>query len=278
MIAVLPNGRALPDDSVPENPFAPEQVAGFADESANLTGAGEPERLNLEMVSPAYFPILGVEPVRGRLLVESDEDRARPDARGPERVSMRSLRHEELAIGSPEEEVGIAARQQARGRGSRLGGANGRLVVREQPLVAEWRSDRQKRSFERRERGGRRASRDPCPPGEPVGGGRPEDVEVAPGELGPTDARVGREPGDRTCVLSTAAKKCKARDVYVYFDNDVKVRAPFDAAGLGKRLGMRKNAEPVPLHSESQPRRSRSSRTCAVSRRMPSSKAKRVWR
>lgn len=30
MIAVLPNGRALPDDSVPENPFAPEQVAGFA--------------------------------------------------------------------------------------------------------------------------------------------------------------------------------------------------------------------------------------------------------
>ena len=30
MIVVLPNGRALPDDSVPENPFAPEQVAGFA--------------------------------------------------------------------------------------------------------------------------------------------------------------------------------------------------------------------------------------------------------
>ena len=30
MIVVLPNGRALPDDRVPENPFAPEQVAGFA--------------------------------------------------------------------------------------------------------------------------------------------------------------------------------------------------------------------------------------------------------
>ena len=55
-----------------------EQVAGFADESANLTGAGEPERLNLEMVSPAYFPILGVEPVRGRLLVESDEGAGAP--------------------------------------------------------------------------------------------------------------------------------------------------------------------------------------------------------
>lgn len=30
MIVVLPNGRALPDDRVPENPFAPDQVAGFA--------------------------------------------------------------------------------------------------------------------------------------------------------------------------------------------------------------------------------------------------------
>ena len=30
MIVVLPNGRALPDDSVPENPFAAEQIAGFA--------------------------------------------------------------------------------------------------------------------------------------------------------------------------------------------------------------------------------------------------------
>ena len=28
------------------------------------------------------------------------------------------------------------------------------------------------------------------------------------------------------------------RDVYVYFDNDVKVRAPFDALGLMKRLGL----------------------------------------
>lgn len=30
MIVVLPNGRALPDDRIPENPFVPEQVAGFA--------------------------------------------------------------------------------------------------------------------------------------------------------------------------------------------------------------------------------------------------------
>ncbi|HXE79571.1 MAG TPA: alpha/beta hydrolase-fold protein [Vicinamibacterales bacterium] len=30
MIVVLPNGRALPNDRVPENPFAAEQIAGFA--------------------------------------------------------------------------------------------------------------------------------------------------------------------------------------------------------------------------------------------------------
>jgi uncharacterized protein YecE (DUF72 family) len=30
----------------------------------------------------------------------------------------------------------------------------------------------------------------------------------------------------------------KGRDVYVYFDNDVKVRAPFDAMSLAKRLGV----------------------------------------
>ena len=29
------------------------------------------------------------------------------------------------------------------------------------------------------------------------------------------------------------------RDVYVYFDNDVKVRAPFDAMGLAERLPSR---------------------------------------
>jgi uncharacterized protein YecE (DUF72 family) len=36
---------------------------------------------------------------------------------------------------------------------------------------------------------------------------------------------------------------CRPRDVYVYFDNDVKVRAPFDARVLmgmvGERLGAR---------------------------------------
>jgi len=30
MIVVFPNGRALPDDRIPENPFAPDKVEGFA--------------------------------------------------------------------------------------------------------------------------------------------------------------------------------------------------------------------------------------------------------
>jgi uncharacterized protein YecE (DUF72 family) len=34
-----------------------------------------------------------------------------------------------------------------------------------------------------------------------------------------------------------AAKKAKSRAVFVYFDNDVKVRAPFDAFGLAQRTG-----------------------------------------
>ncbi|CAN5316820.1 DUF72 domain-containing protein [soil metagenome] len=37
-----------------------------------------------------------------------------------------------------------------------------------------------------------------------------------------------------------SARKRKSRDVYVYFDNDVKVRAPEDARSLMDRLGVRK--------------------------------------
>jgi len=51
--------------------------------------------------------------------------------------------------------------------------------------------------------------------------------------------RAGGEPPDAKRVLGKASKKAKARDVFVYFDNDVKVRAPFDAMSLGRRLGVR---------------------------------------
>lgn len=39
-----------------------------------------------------------------------------------------------------------------------------------------------------------------------------------------------------------AAPKRAKRDVFIYFDNDVKVRAPFDASQLAKKLGLRNSA------------------------------------
>lgn len=48
----------------------------------------------------------------------------------------------------------------------------------------------------------------------------------------------------------------KKRDVYVYFDNDVKVRAPFDAMNLAARLGYGERVTfPRKLHREAEARR-----------------------
>jgi putative ABC transport system permease protein len=49
-------------------------VAAVAQLQHNLTGASEPERLQVEMVSASYFPMLGVEAVAGRAFTE-EEDR-----------------------------------------------------------------------------------------------------------------------------------------------------------------------------------------------------------
>ena len=49
---------------------------------------------------------------------------------------------------------------------------------------------------------------------------------LAGGEL----ARPARGPA--------GPNRAGGRDVYVYFDNDVKVRAPFDAMGLARRVGL----------------------------------------
>jgi uncharacterized protein YecE (DUF72 family) len=48
--------------------------------------------------------------------------------------------------------------------------------------------------------------------------------------------QCGDEPADATRVIDKLGKACKNRDVFVYFDNDVKVRAPFDAMNLAARL------------------------------------------
>ena len=46
----------------------------------------------------------------------------------------------------------------------------------------------------------------------------------------------GREPADARYVTKHQGPQKQARDVFVYFDNDAKVRAPFDAQGLMKRV------------------------------------------
>jgi uncharacterized protein YecE (DUF72 family) len=51
-----------------------------------------------------------------------------------------------------------------------------------------------------------------------------------------TDWAQGREPHDAERVIDGAAVKSGARDVFVYFDNDIKVRAPFDAMKLTERV------------------------------------------
>jgi uncharacterized protein YecE (DUF72 family) len=48
--------------------------------------------------------------------------------------------------------------------------------------------------------------------------------------------RHGGEPKDARRVSASAPRRRSHRDVYCYFDNDRKVRAPFDAEALRKRL------------------------------------------
>jgi uncharacterized protein YecE (DUF72 family) len=46
----------------------------------------------------------------------------------------------------------------------------------------------------------------------------------------------GQEPADAERVIDAAGPRRGERDVFVYFDNDAKVRAPFDAQGLRARV------------------------------------------
>lgn len=48
----------------------------------------------------------------------------------------------------------------------------------------------------------------------------------------------GAEPEDAERVMPPTRWRPEGRDVFVYFDNDAKVRAPFDATGLAERVGI----------------------------------------
>lgn len=53
----------------------------------------------------------------------------------------------------------------------------------------------------------------------------------------------GGIPGKTHCAGSPGGKAPHGRDVFVYFDNDVKVKAPFDAIALAHRLGLKERSE-----------------------------------
>ena len=56
-------------------------MAAFREDDYNLTGMGEAERVKAEMISADFFPVLGVNPVVGRLLrAEEDQVGAQPVA------------------------------------------------------------------------------------------------------------------------------------------------------------------------------------------------------
>jgi uncharacterized protein YecE (DUF72 family) len=48
----------------------------------------------------------------------------------------------------------------------------------------------------------------------------------------------GRGPADAQLISKAPPAARRSRDVYCYFDNDVKVRAPFDARRLARQLGV----------------------------------------
>ena len=50
---------------------------------------------------------------------------------------------------------------------------------------------------------------------------------------------AGGEPVDAARVIDAPAPRLPGRDVFVFFDNDAKVRAPFDAGGLARRVKAR---------------------------------------
>ena len=49
-----------------------EDVAAFMDIRANLSGGGEPEEVVVQYVTPNLFPLLGVEPIKGRGFTNED--------------------------------------------------------------------------------------------------------------------------------------------------------------------------------------------------------------
>ncbi|WP_397452283.1 DUF72 domain-containing protein [Pseudomonas sp. NA-150] len=58
--------------------------------------------------------------------------------------------------------------------------------------------------------------------------------------------RQGSQPEDAHLVSGKSGRARKSRDVFCYFDNDIKVRAPYDARKLLQRFGLDKHLAVAP--------------------------------
>lgn len=56
----------------------------------------------------------------------------------------------------------------------------------------------------------------------------------------------GTQPKDARLIVEKTPRARKSRDVYCYFDNDIKVRAPYDARRLLERFHLTENLEVAP--------------------------------
>lgn len=60
----------------------------------------------------------------------------------------------------------------------------------------------------------------------------------------------GSEPEDAQRISTVPAPRHASRDIYCYFDNDIKVRAPFDAKRLIEKLGLEAGLVPFTWQGE----------------------------
>lgn len=60
--------------------------------------------------------------------------------------------------------------------------------------------------------------------------------------------RHGKQPDDAHLVKQRGGSGRSSRDIYCYFDNDVKVRAPYDARHLLEKLGLADALDAMPGH------------------------------
>jgi hypothetical protein len=63
-------------------------------------------------------------------------------------------------------------------------------------------------------------------------------VSDNPGVYPVVEEPTAEEPEDPERITDRAPPRASSRDVYLYFDNDQKTRAPFDARHLMERLGL----------------------------------------